>query len=413
MKPAELKNNRTHVHEMSRLRRLLLALTCIGLGLLVGFAILEFGLARLYYSNINELRQDEFDAELGWRLKPGNYTVKGPQSFFTHTVFVNRFGIRHSELTDSHPTGTRRIIVLGDSFTFGASVDDDALFSTQLERRLNRSAPRGLSYEVINAGVPAYGTAQELILMKRLAKAGIIGDIYLVNIFTNDILDNLRLDYGSRSENLVQPGFELDSDGDLRFAHKPQRVLREGTNLVPAQQPPSSRLLSIVKSRLQVLAQTHPSLVTLARRLGIDVQVRRVPGVISAWYDDEILVKGVPLMKALLAEISVTVKNHGGVLLVSVIPSPMQVYPQTYGELLRTSFGDDPMVERFLKDPLRAQRIIHTMCEQLGVPLLDVYDALAGTKQPLYIPADGHFNEAGHAVFAESLEQFVKAHELR
>ncbi len=378
------------------------------LGLTIAFAILEFGLARFYYSNTNELRQDEFDEELGWRLKPGSYVVKAEQAFLTHRVFINQMGLRDAEFTKSPPVGTHRIIVLGDSFTFGQSVDDNSLFSTQLQRRLNEHHP-GLSYEVINAGVPGYGTAQELILLRRLANAGVVGDIYLLNVFTNDILDNLRLDYANRSENVVQSGFDLAADGSLRF-HKPLPVLHQDSNFVAVEKPSRSKVLSVVKVRLQTLAQTKPGLVRLARRLGMNVTVPRVPGIVSAWYDSAVLDKGVPLTKALIQAIDAEAQRHNGVLLVAMIPSPMQVYTETYGELLRASFPDDPMAKRFLEDPLRAQRIVASICEDLHVPFLDVYDALAATREPLYIPADGHFNEAGHAVFAESLERFVTAH---
>jgi lysophospholipase L1-like esterase len=405
--PADAGSTQAATSPASRLRRFLVAATAIGLSVLVSFGILEFGLARFYYSNIDVLRQDEFDAELGWRLKPGQYRVKAPEAFSTYTVSINRFGIRNAELTPSRPVGTRRIIALGDSFTFGQGVDDETLFTTQLERRLN--GRNGGRYEVINAGVPGYGTAQELILMRRLAHAGIVGEIYLLNIFTNDILDNLRLDYATRSENPIQPGFELTPDGSLAFTRKPKHELREGTNFVSVQRQPTSKLLSVVKVRLQSLAQTKPGLVRLARRIGFDITIPRIPGIISAWYDDDVLSKGVPLTKALLAELNGEVRSRQGVLLVSLIPSPMQVYSDSYGEVLRASFPDDPMAKRFLEDPTRAQRIIRGMCVELGIPFLDMYDVLVSKNRSFYIPIDGHFNEAGHDVFAGSLEQFVSA----
>ena len=403
-RPADSKS--TPPGQMSRLRRVLVAATAMGLSLVLALALLEFGLARFYYSNIDELRQDEFDEELGWRLKPGNYTIKAPQAFAKHTVFINHLGIRDPELAPSPPPGTQRIIVLGDSFTFGQAVSDEALFSTRLERSLNNRHP-GVRYEVINAGVPGYGTAQELIMLRRLTNARIVGRIYLLNVFTNDILDNLRLDYGSRLENPVQPGFALDASGALTLIHKPQPILREGSNLVTAQPQPISMLYSVLRQRLRSLAQTSPGLVRLARNVGVDIKVQRMPGIISGWYDNTVLDKGIPLTKALLSEINTTVKDRNGVLLVSLIPSPMQVYADTYGEILQASFPDDPMTKRFIEDPTRPQRLLRTMCKELAISCLDMYDVLASKGGAFYFPADGHFNEAGHAVFAESLEQFI------
>jgi hypothetical protein len=210
--------------------------------------------------------------------------------------------------------------------------------------------------------------------------------------------------------NPIQPGFVLDAAGKPIFRYRPQKILREGSNLVAAQRRPASVLFSVLRVRLQSLAQTRPSLVRLARTLGVDVTVPRLPGVISAWYDDEVLQMGIPLMKALLAEIDATVKSRNGVLLVAMIPSPMQVHRDAYGEILRASFPDDPMAKGFLADPNRAQRLVRSMCQELNLPFLDVSDVFAASNQSLYVPVDGHFNEAGHALYAESLERFVTAH---
>ena len=126
------------VHEVPRIRRVLAGALAIAVGVLLAFVILEFGFARFYYTNTTELRQDEFDSELSWRLKPGTYTVKAPQAFVKHVVSINQMGLREAHLAPRNPSSpVRRIVMLGDSFTFGQGVDDAALFTTQLERRLN------------------------------------------------------------------------------------------------------------------------------------------------------------------------------------------------------------------------------------------------------------------------------------
>ena len=128
--------------EMSRLRRFVLGIVSMLLGLLLSFVILEFGLSAFYYSNTEEIERYTFDSELGWRFKPGSYVIKPPQSLFKYTISINSLGMRNAEL-GPRTEGTKRIIVLGDSFTFGENVRDDALFSTRLQRGLNNSAPAG------------------------------------------------------------------------------------------------------------------------------------------------------------------------------------------------------------------------------------------------------------------------------
>ena len=264
---------------------------------------------------------------------------------------------------------------------------------------------------MVNAGVPGYGNSQELLLLRRLAAVGIVGKIYILNLFTNDITDNLRLNPADLSVNLVQPGAVLDADGHISFEHKPANTLRKGSNLVAGRPHAGPKLLAVVKANLESLGQTRPALAEWARWFGFEASFQRMPGVINGWYNDDVLGKGVPLMKALLWEMNAAVKGLHAHLLVSLIPSPLQVYTGTYNPILRATFPDSPQVRRFLDDPTRPQRIIREMCAELGIPFLDMYDVVTKTAgRSLYIPGDGHFNEAGHAVFATSLAGFVKAH---
>jgi hypothetical protein len=406
--PLEANGSKKPERQMSRRRRFAIQAISVCLGLVMSFVVLEFGLAAFYYSNEAEIERYVFDDELGWRFRPGQYIIKPPQSLLKHTISINTLGLRHQEL--GTPTeGTKRIIVLGDSFTFGENVNDKALFSTQLENRLNSNSGAGTKYEVVNTGVPGYGNAQELLLLRRLTGKGVVGQVYILNLFTNDILDDLCLNYSDRSRNLVQPGFVLDAGGHLVFQYKPQNTARGGDNLTAVRRGPSSKLFSVIKANLQSAAQTKPGLTKFASMIGYKINVQRMPGIINAWYDDEVLHQGVPLMKALIGEIDANVKSVNGKLVVCLIPSPMLVYKETYNQIIRTSFPDDPQAKQFLADPTRAQRIVRQLCAELNLPYLDMLDVLAPKKdQAFYLPTDGHFNEAGHAIFAASLETLVR-----
>jgi hypothetical protein len=58
------------------------------------------------------------------------------------------------------PDGTYRVLLLGDSQTFGQGVTYEQTWGALLERELQRRAPER-RVEVINTGVPAYNTVQE------------------------------------------------------------------------------------------------------------------------------------------------------------------------------------------------------------------------------------------------------------
>ncbi len=71
------------------------------------------------------------------------------------------YTINAAGLRDDPPTardGRRRVVVLGDSYTFGWAVDQGEEYPAQLERLLRDD---GWPVDVINAGVPGYNTVQQ------------------------------------------------------------------------------------------------------------------------------------------------------------------------------------------------------------------------------------------------------------
>ena len=74
-------------------------------------------------------------------------------------VRTNALGLRDREFTLDKPAGVRRVLVLGDSMTFGWGAREEDSYPKVLERLLNGS---GGPLEVVNAGVGNYNTAQEV-----------------------------------------------------------------------------------------------------------------------------------------------------------------------------------------------------------------------------------------------------------
>lgn len=93
----------------------------------------------------------------GWALKPG---IKDMLVFDGKILNSNSRGLRgKTEYEYRRQRGKRRILVLGDSFTFGDEVSDDETYPHYLESLLPDT-------EVLNFGVSGYGHDQMLLYLR-------------------------------------------------------------------------------------------------------------------------------------------------------------------------------------------------------------------------------------------------------
>src|SRR5262245_35872832 len=135
----------------------------------------------------------------GWEMVPGkeHYT-------YQHRVQVNALGLRGPELAPKAADETR-ILFLGDSLTYGQGVGDDETVPYALEQALRTREP-GRAWSVVNAGMRAYGTGQELGLLDELGER-IQPDLVLLGWYWNDV-----------SERPIQATYESFADrGDFAF----------------------------------------------------------------------------------------------------------------------------------------------------------------------------------------------------
>jgi lysophospholipase L1-like esterase len=152
-------------------------------------AILSEGALRLLLGAPVRYRhpQEQYahDHETGFWLMPR-------QQAFTHDrrITTNRLGLRDQDHPQAAPPGTRRIIALGDSQTFGNGLSDDETWPGQLEAELRASD--ATEWEVINAGIPATDTWQHEIVLRRLQQVYGFDGVVLA-VYVNDIATPYRI----------------------------------------------------------------------------------------------------------------------------------------------------------------------------------------------------------------------------
>ncbi len=153
-----------------RLGRHIQNFALLGFGLMLGLASTE-AMSRILYTK-------------PWYEKLNDAALGSDWEYFLKR---NSLGLRGPEPSGRGSAEKRRILVLGDSFTFGLGVpDDSAIFTQILERRLNGDHPvRGRAVEILNGGLPGSLTGDWVELLDRL-KDTFRPDVILVVFFLRD-----------------------------------------------------------------------------------------------------------------------------------------------------------------------------------------------------------------------------------
>ena len=139
--------------------------------------------------NVEETSGALEDNVLGYRYRP-NVTVRHRTHEFDVEYCINANAMRDATVERADRGDPRHILVLGDSFTFGAGNKYDDIWPVIMEQRLRES---GHNIDVINAGVEGYDTRSEALYLERLFD-DVSPDIVLIGFLPNDIFTNRPLD---------------------------------------------------------------------------------------------------------------------------------------------------------------------------------------------------------------------------
>lgn len=160
-------------------------------GMVVFFALFEITL-RIAFA-----RSMDFDIEM-WKYAStvkrvaadpgvGHEHAPGAEAFLMGVdVKINSLKLREKDYGFEKPTGVKRVLMLGDSLTFGWGVEFEDTTAKLLEKRLNDSDAQGNdNWQVINAGVGNYNTSQEVSYFFNEGRH-YDPDVVVLNYFIND-----------------------------------------------------------------------------------------------------------------------------------------------------------------------------------------------------------------------------------
>jgi HEAT repeat protein/lysophospholipase L1-like esterase len=150
------------------------------------FGGLVEGLARLFEAP--PVQRQEYLWDWKERFSEGDfYTFEKGEGYppSPRMVEPNVDGLRDVTRPRETRAGLRRIVVLGDSVTYGHGVEGDEAFPFLLESSLRAS---GHDVDVFNIGLPGWSTRQERLAYERIAR-NYKPDVVLLAVCLNDIAE--------------------------------------------------------------------------------------------------------------------------------------------------------------------------------------------------------------------------------
>lgn len=114
---------------------------------------------------------------------------------FRHSFAAeSEFELEDRRFTVDKPEGTRRVLFLGDSGTFGSGVAVTDTFTRHLDARLRQEFPNR-KFEVMNFGVPGFAPTESFELLRSRLVRLQPDHVFFVFFVANDIFENMWADF--------------------------------------------------------------------------------------------------------------------------------------------------------------------------------------------------------------------------
>jgi len=308
------------------------------------------------------------DPNLKYELTPGA-SVKA----WGADIKINSQGFRGAEPTNDPVT--ERVIVLGDSITFGNNLELEDTFPFQLQQRL---VSHGRNVEVLNFGVGGYDTLQEVALLEirglkyhpnLVVVAYCLNDVGIASMSLEHIQRMQQLQsspysflYESRLVQLISESVEtIRTKNWEKHVNDPEVFRRDYANQIDPIGDDESELLDLMN------------------------QSPKWPG--STWYGDRDRVGRLRFGFRRLARLS---KENDFPVLIMIIP------------LLQDNGG--------AYSHHAANRIVEMEARRAGFDTIDLTDEFLRVGMGNLTPSPGeiiHPNKAGHTIIADSLFAFI------
>lgn len=292
-----------------------------------------------------------YDPDTGWKNAP-NLNKPGEQT--------NSEGMRTRKEFSKHPVpGRKRLIFVGDSYTYGFLVKDDEAFATVLA---NEYLP---GWDVLNMAVNGMGTDQQLVTYLKHGRE-YRPDVVILGFYVRDYHRNLLSFRG-----YAKPVYKIEQ----------QKLQLHTSHIMPPEQ-----LYEEYASGKRTFGKWYDSYLINSIAYAINKRKQRM-------IDSS--AKGWQILERIMEQFKKSVLESGATPIWMTIPS-------------RDILEEEESQYKILQD------LIETKCEEIAMLCLRLDDALrqsqANSGGTIYRPKSegGHFSVYGNKVVARTLYQYLK-----
>ncbi|MBS0220194.1 MAG: hypothetical protein JSR91_05570 [Proteobacteria bacterium] len=381
----------------------------LGMSLLISCAAGEVALRvfkpQLTYSKLIELAGTYYaPSDYNTFQLRANYhghepSMEYPGRDVTITTNSNRF--RGTEELD--PT-KQKILVLGDSYTFGVYVNDSETYPAVLDSLVGKANHH---YQVVNAGyTDGFETDQQYVWLKHniaaLHPRIIILGIFLANDITGiDPTAWADIDQDGLPTKWLSDDLYVTEAGFIKNRKK-------GYTTVGAESIYSIPVLR--ESHLAIVAgKAWDRIKNWAEPSDPIFSTDELFDHIFGHYTDKFLKKEAIFLK-LLGAMNRLARANGSEFMVALLPMNVMVEKGKYDP--STTFGAHTLPAKFQKaDSVYYTRLVKLL-QPMGIPAIDIESAMKRSTQGPFFPANGevHFNPKGHQFTAERIFAFLNTH---
>ncbi len=369
--------------------------------LAIGCGVLEFGL-RLIPAFAPPRTMNRFDPLTGWSkepLKRVERNVVGQEIVFE----LNEEGLRDDRgVGPRKEPGTFRVLMLGDSFVLGYTVNRADLFVDLLEGWWKSEDRR---IDVINAGTEGWSTDQEVVWFLERGR-DYHPDLVLLFPYENDIYWNGQSAYPAGPK----PRFQPDGTRESRALSAPApRSWLSSTAIVRFLQ------LGVAPGLRSLLGQRRGAGPHMFVAGGADSPIV-IPNEFAVLLDDppDFLADCLARTEGALIALERGCAQIGARLVLVPIPSKNAIDPAER-EFFRTWENGLNKLPDELWSPDRPVNLFLELARKQGLEALDPRSALIAERQaPLYFEreAEWHFNARGNRAFASWLHAELDRREV-